>query len=394
MVSHVCSKSMSAHMVGYGLVYFGIMGNCFLKKHKYAQSKKVYQDILAERELDWAAIGLGKSMMALNELDDAEVVFEKLIDDGCLCLEIYDNLAEVKLRKGDADAAQAILQKAIDVSPNAIMRQEKLADICEENNHWEQAEKSRRKVVRLGNNSVYETPENHFKLARCITAEISQTKDKGKIKDAEEVLRKVKRRYKDHENIELQSDIIEANVYASAGETEKSQQRIATIQEKMKSSSGKSAQLMLDMASTYKAIGDHDKAKQLLKDLAQTYEDDDDICDAIDRLSDEPLSKRGKQKAVDLNKQGKDLFSSKEYSKAIQLFGQALKHYPNNIGLNLNLMLALVREMSAKGANSEQIERCGTAKDKLSHINNDNPLFDRYKVLCEHYEKLRASLNH
>ena len=370
---------------------YRIMGSCFYKKHKYAQSKKVYQDILAERELDWAAIGLGKSMMALNELDDAENIFEKLIDDGCLCLEIYDNLAEVKLRKGDADAAQKLLQKAIDISPNAIIRQEKLADICEDNLDWSQAETSRRKVVRLGNNSVYETPENHFKLARCMTAEISQTQDNSKVKEVEEVLRKVKRKYKDQDNVTLQSDIIEANVYASAGDTKKSQDCINDIQSRIKSTSGKSAQLMLDMASTYKTIGDHDKAKQLLIDLAKTYENDDDICDAIDRMSDEPLSKRGKQKAVELNQQGKELFASKEYSKAIQLFSQALKHYPNNIGLNLNLMLALVREMSAQGATDSQLDRCAIAKEKLSHIGNDNPLYDRYNVLCEHYKKLKLS---
>ncbi len=370
---------------------YRIMGSCLYKKHKYAQSKKVYEDILEERELEWAAIGLGKSMMALNELDEAETIFDKLINDGCLCLEIYDCMAEIKTRQGEAEEAQKLLEKAIDVSPNAIMRQEKLADISEDNHDWERAEKSRKKVIRLGNNSVYETPEHHFKLARCINSEISHTQNKAKVKEAEEVLKKVKRKYKDHENIELQSDIIEANVYANAGDVEKSKQRIDNIQEKLNTTGNRSAQLMLDMAQTYKAVGDHDNAQQLLKDLAKTYENDDSICEAIDRLSDEPLSKQGKQKAVELNQQGKELFASKEYSKAIQLFGQALKHTPNNIGLNLNLMLALVREMSAQGANTQQLRRCAEAKEKLAHLDQESPLFERYKVLCEHYEKLRSS---
>jgi len=371
---------------------YRIMGSCLYKKHKFAQSKKVYQDILDERELEWAAIGLGKSMMALNELDESEAIFQKLIDDGCLCLEIYDCMAEVKTRKGEAEEAQRLLELAIEVSPNAIMRQEKLADLSEDNHDWERAEKSRKKVIRLGNNSVYETPEHHFKLARCINSEISYTDNKAKVKDAEEVLRRVKRKYKDHENVGLQSDIIEANVYASAGDVDKSQERIGDIQKKLESTSNKSAQLMLDMAQTYKSVGDHDKAQGLLKDLAKTYENNEEISEAIDRISDEPLSKLGKQKAVELNQKGKELLSSKEYSKAIQLFGQALKHYPNNIGLNLNLMLALVREMSAQGANSRLLERCSEAKEKLAHLEKDSPLYDRYKVLCEHHTKLSGSV--
>ena len=273
------------------------------------------------------------------------------------------------------------------------MRQEKLAEICEDNHDWEQAEKSRKKVIRLGNNSVYETPEHHFKLARCISSELSHSENKSskRVKDAEEVLRKVKRKYPHHENVALQSDIIEANVYADAGNIDKSKQHISEIENKLADATNKSAQLMLDMAKTFKAVGEHDKAHGILAELAEKYEDDPEISDAIDRLSDEPLSKQGKQKAIELNNQGKDLFSNKDFDKAIQLFGQALKHYPNNIGLNLNLMLALVKEMSAKGVTSSQMERCKQAQEKLSHLSKDNPLYERYRVLCEHSKKLQAS---
>lgn len=369
---------------------YRIMANSLYKKHLYAQSKKVYEEILQERELDWAIIGLGKCLLALNELDEAEKIFSKLIKDGCLCLEIYDCLAEVKLRQGEAEEAQNILEKAVNISPNAIMRQEKLADISEDNHDWEQAEKSRKKAIRLGSSSVYETPELHFKLARCINSEMAHSENKNKVKDVQEVLRKVKRKYRDSENVDLQSDILEANAFASSGQDSESEARMDVIQQKLQTTSGKSARLLLDMASTYKVLGKHDKCQAILKELAENYAGNPDICEAVDRLSDEPLSKQGKQRAVELNQRGKELFASKEYPKAIQLFGQALKHYPNNIGLNLNLMLALVREMSTNGTTPSQLERCATAKEKLSHLKADNPLFERYRVLCDHYRKLRA----
>lgn len=371
---------------------YRIMSSCFLKKHKYSQAKKAYQEVLQERELEWASIGMGKSMMALKELDEAEAVFNKLADNGSLCLEVYDCLAEIKTLQGDREEAQRILEKAIEVSPNAIIRQEKLAEISEDNQDWAQAVRSRKKVIRLGNNSVYESPEQHFKLVRCMSAEINHnpTDDiKAKVKEAEEILRRTKRKYKEHENINLQSDIIQAKVYASAGETDKSQQKIKEIQKSISSASNKSARLMLDMAETYKSVGEHNKATEILRELAETHQDNEAICDAIDRISDEPLSKQGKQRAVELNQEGKNLFASKEYQKAIQLFSQALKHYPNNIGLNLNLMLALIRQMSATGATSKQISLCNAAKDKLAHIDSNNPLHERYLVLCNHLTKLK-----
>lgn len=369
---------------------YRLLSTCLYKKHQFSQARKVYEDVLEERELDWASIGLGKCMLALNEVDDAEKLFTKLIEDGCLCLEVYDCLAEAKLRQGEMEEAQNILEKAIDISPNAITRQEKLAEISEDNHDWERAEKSRKKAIRLGNNSVYETPELHFKLARCINAEMEHSDNKDKVKDVQEVLRKVKRKYKDIENVELQSDILEVSAYACAGKPEESEERVAQLQQKLDSADNRSAQLMLDMAATYKAMGKREKCQAILEEVAESYANNPEICDAVDRLSDEPLSKQGKQKAVELNQKGKELFAEKAYNKAIQLFGQALKHYPNNIGLNLNLMLALVREMSASGATPTQLQRCEEARQKLEHLTPDDPLFERYQVLCEHFKKLRV----
>ena len=373
---------------------YRLMATCYFNKHKYQQSKDVYQKILAERPVEWASIGLGRCMMALNELDNAEEVFQKLVDDGCMCMEIYDHLADIKTRKGDSESAQDLLERAIEISPNAIMRQKRLAELCEDNHDWERAQKSHAKIIRLGHNSVYDSPENHFNLARSINKQIENNQDsaKQKIKEVQEILKRAKRRYRKHENIELQSDIIQANTFACAGQTDLANEEVGSIQQRLSTTTNRSAELMLDMAQTYKSIGDHEKAQELLVDLAARYGDNPDIAEAIDRISDEPLSKAGKQKAIELNQQGKELFANKDFVKAIQLFGQALKHYPNNIGLNLNMMLALVRQMSVQGPNPQMLERCQSAREKLEHLDESSPYFERFRVMRDHMEKMRGTV--
>jgi len=386
----LCQQRINMHDK-YEFRCFRIMGGCLYKRRKFDKAKQVYEGIVRDRDLEWANIGLGKSLIALGDLDGAEKVFGNLIDNGCLCLEIYDCMAEIHNQRGQSESAQKILEQAIELSPNAILRQEKLADLSEDNHNWSQAELARKKVIRLGNNSVYESPEHHFKLARTITSEMEYNENpKKRLKDVDEVLRKVKRKFND-DTVNLQSDILEANVCAKAGNLEKSQSIIANVESRLDTAISKPAQLMLDMAQTYSAAGDRDKAKKLLKDLSEIHADNDELSDAIDRISDEPLSKKGKQQAVELNTAGKKLFTGKEYDKAVELFSQGLKHYPNNMGLNLNLMLALVREMTANGTTPSQLDRCGIAREKLQHLSSDNPLYDRYKVLCDHYEKLQKS---
>jgi CheY-like chemotaxis protein len=372
---------------------YRIMASCFYKKGEYTSAEKIYSGVLKERKLEWATIGLGKSLMALEQLDKATTIFESLIDDGCLCLEIFDCLAEIKYLQGSAAGAQLILERAIKISPNAIIRQERLADIYEFNKDWISAGKSRRKVIRLSNNSVYDSPENYLKLARCICAEIIDQPHvaQSRSKEATETLLKAKQKYKYHENIELHTDIIEANILACTDAIESAREQVNRLQREIKLAHNLSPQLMFDLAATYQSMAQHDEAQFILKDLARTYQDDDKIGETIDKLSDETLSQKGKEKAIVLNDQGKALLANKDYQQAILLFSQAIQHYPNNVGLNLNLMLALVRKMSADGSSAEHIEQCKDAIDKLTHITNENPLYERYKTLCSHFEKIKLS---
>lgn len=371
-----------------------LMGDCMFKKHKFSQAKDIYKKVLEERPVEWASIGLGKSLMALNELEEAEAIFSDLIKQGTLCLEVHDCLSDIKVRRGDIEGAQRLLEGAIEISPNAIIRQQKLANISETNHDWDSAQKSFKKIIRLSNNSVYENPEHHFNFCRSVAKEINDGSDKpvSKIKEAQEVLKMAKRRFRHDENIELQSDIVEAAILADKDQVEETKNRMDGLQTRLKRVTNHSAELHLDMARTYKTLGDQKKAKEILTELAREYSDDPAICMAIDALSDEPITAQGKQKAITLNKEGKKLFESKEFNKAVQLFSQALIHYPNNIGLNLNLMLALVRKMNSDGATSQEIERCDMAKGKLAHIESSSPYYERYQALSGHLDKLKASL--
>ncbi|MDB6060406.1 MAG: hypothetical protein JWM78_509 [Verrucomicrobiaceae bacterium] len=387
----LCDEHISAKS-RYEQKCYRIKANCFLEKHLYPQAREIYADVLDERPVDWAQIGLGQCMMQMGELDDAEKLFNELIGQNCLCLEVYDALAEIKTQRGDIAGAQQLLEYASEISPNAILRQQLLAEISAGNGDLERAEKALRKVVRLGANSCYESPENYFKLARCISAQINGD-DRKRISDAEEVLDRARRKYRDDDQIRLQSDVINAAVYARAGQADESRKRIAAIAAKMPAEEMlNAAQIALDLARCYQASGDNAQAKQILKDLALQYPDDEAIGEAIDQLSDEPLSRRGKDKAVDLNRRGKELLGSQQYVEAIALFGEAMRHYPNNTAVKLNLLLAMVRNMNTHGANAEQLVRCEKIINSVDTLSEEHPLYERFQVLWEHVENLQEDL--
>lgn len=375
---------------------YRIKAQCFLEKHLFKNAKTIYEKVVDERPVDWAQIGLGKCLMEMGDFDAAEQLFNELINQNCLCLEIYDALAEIKQHRGDIAGAQQLLEYASEISPNAILRQQLLADISQSNGDWERAEKAHRKIVRLGANSCYESPENYFKLARCISTQIknSDTKDRKRVNEAEEVLDRVRRRYRDNPDVKLQSDIISAAVYADAGQADESRKRIENVSAKLNTGEDEqaAAQIALDLARCYQSMGDNQQAQAILRELAAKYPDDESIGEAIDRLSDEPLSQKGKDKAVELNRRGKELLSNQKFEEAVALFGEALRHYPNNIAVKLNLLLASVRNMRLQGPTAEQIARCNKVINSVDTLDEDHPLYDRFQALWANVEDLEEEL--
>ncbi len=362
------------------------------------EASAIYQQVLAERPLDWALIGEGRCLMAHGNWDAAERIFQKLVDNNCLCLEVYDYLAEIRRQRGDIISAQELLERASDISPNAILRQQVLAEISEENGDWERAEKAHRKVVRLGANSCYEAPDNYFNYARCIATQLQQqsgSKDRKRLKEVDEILERARRRYRDDGAAKLQADLIAVSAQAGAGSLDDAREKLVALDQQLQKRDADAEPLpiavMLEMARAHQAVGNSGEARQLLLDLADAHGGSDAIWEQIDRISEEPLSDKGKARAVQLNQRGKELFARNEFAQAIDLFAEALRIYPNNIGLKLNLLLALVKQMVANGGSPELLTRAVKTLGSIGTLADDHPLFDRHQTLGAHVARLRES---
>jgi CheY-like chemotaxis protein len=363
------------------------------------EASAIYRQVLAERPLDWALIGEGRCLMARGDWDAAERIFQKLVDNNCLCLEVYDYLAEIRRRRGDIVSAQELLERASDISPNAILRQQVLAEISEENGDWERAEKAHRRVIRLSANSCHEAPENYFRYARCIATQLHQqqngSKDHKRLKEVDEVLERARRRYRDDQAVKLQADLIAVAAQAGAGAVDEARQKLVALEQQLQkrdpAAEALPIALTLELARAHQAVGNSDAARQLLLELAEAHGGSDAIWEQIDRVSEEPLSDKGKARAVELNQRGKELFGRNQFEQAIDLFAEALRFYPNNIGLKLNLLLALVKQMVAAGSSPELLARAAKIHASIGTISTEHPLYDRYQTLGAHVARLQES---
>lgn len=371
-----------------------ILAWCLFSLEEYDESKCVYETILGERELDWAQIGLGKCLLSAGQLNEAEQHFQSLLDQSKNNTEALDLMSEVQSKKGDRVYAQQLLQKAADISPNVILRQKALAKVCDQNGDWESAKTAYGQTIKLGQHSCHEKSSDYFDYAHCISTQLknSTKKDNKLINEAEAVLSKAKKKYRGDDDIKLQSDLINAGLYKSADQEEEFQSRKEDLITRMESCRNPPPDLALEMAQSYQSMDMKTESNDILIKLAKRFEDNDDISEMIDKISDEPITKKGKQQAGNLNQQAKALFDKKDFRSAIKLIDEAIYIFPNNKALNVNLLTALIKQMQDDVASNQWINKCDEVISRVGNLDEDDLQFDRYHQLCKQVDTLRGSL--
>jgi hypothetical protein len=83
----------------------------------------------------------------------------------------------------------------------------------------------------------------------------------------------------------------------------------------------------------------------MLNELAQANPDNMEILSEVVALSERPISEKDKLAAQSALEVGISLYKANHYVLAIDKLNQALYHFPNHIGVKLNLLQVLLVSM-------------------------------------------------
>lgn len=107
-----------------------------------------------------------EGVFATGRLQEAAVIFEALLQENERLTAAYDWLARTLQSLDQGQEAQEVLQRAVALSPQAILRQKALGELAMKNGDNAVAEQAFSQAVRLGRNSVYKAPGIFANLAR------------------------------------------------------------------------------------------------------------------------------------------------------------------------------------------------------------------------------------
>lgn len=361
------------------------LANLYYQKKEYKLARHIYENVLTKRDIGWARLGMSKVQIAQGEHEQAVEGLTGLLKSNANLIEAYDALADAYLKLGQTKQAQQTLGEAVAISPHAILRQQKLASVAESNRDYDAASDAYRSTMKLGFNSVHESPENYLNLGRCLSdlAEGDSSEvGKKRAKEAVHVMERVAKKFKSDTNARMSAALIESRIHQGQGQPDKSKESLAKAKKVMDLEDA-SPETALEFAKTLYSVGQSSEAEQVLCALANKHDGNAKILSSVEELLDEPVGLKQKAKARKLNKDGIGAFEKGDLELAISTFEEALTVTPKHPALNLNLVQVMLKKIDLQGGNPGLLKQCQQCLDNVKHIPEQHRQYKRYQHLVK-----------
>ncbi|WP_271981835.1 tetratricopeptide repeat-containing response regulator [Marinobacter sp. SS21] len=358
----------------------------------FGHARKIYDEVLTQRDLSWARLGKGKVLLAEQHFDEAISTLKSLIADHPDYIEGYDLLAQAQAQQGKLSLAQDTLSKAAELSPNALLRQKHFAEIAQTNQDMTTASDAWRKTVQLGAHSIHDNAEHYLGLGRSL-CELSEgdSSEAGKAHADEAilVLGRMEKRFPEAPEVVIRSRLIQSRVNMGQGNTAEAEKCLQTVVTDLEEPTSLSADTAIEYAKTLFRLGRAEEAKHLLARLAKQHEDNSELLQQIESLLDEPVSYRQRMVARDLNRTGIKAFEEGALDDAAAAFKQALEIVPSHASLNLNLIQVLMKMYSEQPERQAALKDCDRHLDALAALPEHHRQHRRYLALKKKLEGLK-----
>lgn len=356
---------------------------------KPEEALKIYQSVIREKDFSWAKIGLAKTLMKVEQLDHIEGILQEILNQDHRYIEAHDLLSEYYEKTGQYQKAQKATTEATSLSPKSITRHRRLAQLAEINDDDEACLKAYEESIRWNYNSCHASPEDYLSLARK-TVDVTKNKTSREAiersKKALGLLERMNKRFAQPKN-KIKSKLIESQIYANQGKDQYAKSLLETAEEQYDEIAAKDVDMRMDFARANIMSGDKQRAYQELHILSQECKDQDEVLKRIDRISDEPISVAGKSCAADLSKKGIEAYQKKDFNGSITIFSDALKMFPNHVGVNLNLVQVILAKNEVDGKTTEFYEQCSDCFERIGAIDVSHKQYARHQFLLEQFQR-------
>lgn len=334
---------------------------------QYQQANVLYQQVLREKPLAWATLGLGKSFYFQDDFDRAERFFQNLLDQNRGYVQAWDWLAKCQQARGDLEGAKESLAEAVSISPMNVRRQVALGDLAAETGDDERAERAYSRAVKVGKHSVFRSPENYMKMADMLVKRLDGAEGlnakrfENKALDAMDELRQL---YRGDNSVALKSRFVEHKVHTTLGRESEAEKALYRAYDICKN----------DTEGTLPG----ELKEELIGELEQL--DKGDMVNTIVTAM--------QQEDSGYNNQAISAYEQGDLDAALDILKQAVQEKPRSYSICLNMAQVAIHHMIKNGITDENMELAGSALDRAASLNENDRRYANYLNLRKRYAQL------
>lgn len=330
-----------------------LKGELLISLGRHAEARVLYEQVVAARAIPWARIGLAKTLSMAGETEEAIATLELTIADTPQYLEAYDLLSQTHEQQGNVVLAQAILEKAVAISPHTLSRQTLVGDMAYRNGDLEIAKKAYGIVVDKGKYSFLRSPNDHVNLSRVLL-------DDGKHTDALKKIAEARKSFDYTPDLDLISSVMESLIYQGTSQTAESEKALSHALA-LKETHGLQLpdDVTIDLAKSCFLNHKEEEARGLVKDVVSNFYDDAKVQNMVRKMlenigrSDESkdLIENSVSDVIKLNNEGVLRAKNGDLAGAIDMLVSASQRMPQNVQVALNAAHALIVDSDRHGWN-------------------------------------------
>ena len=346
-----------------------------LRLGRHDQAEEVCCQVLESRKVAWALTGMGRISMAQNELVNARQRFQEALAEYPAYMEAYDLLAEVLVRLNEPQQAQELLDKAIEISPNSIVRQRRLGEVARSTGDTEAAERAYKKAAALGKGSVLRSHTDYAELAKVQVARGASALT------VQQTLGDMRRETRGQGEAKVEAALAEAVVYRQLGQDEQADRAFALASEEYRVHGGNvSAKVALELGQEALAQGDTELGIAMIQQTVKNHHDDAEVLRQAQAVfADSGMAAEGDRtiRALtrdvrDKNNRGVALAKEGKLQDSARLFEQVLKELSMNVTVNLNAAQVYLMLAKKGGENSELLRHAESCLENVQRLDPQN----------------------
>ncbi|ACV37689.1 response regulator [Accumulibacter sp.] len=330
---------------------------------RHVEAKAVYEQVLEQRVVPWAKMGLAMALRGQQQMTEALAVGESLVDDFPEFTAAYDFLAEVQEDMGQSAEAQETLQRAATISPNNSSRQRLVGDVAARNNDLPAAEKAYGKVLERRRGSSLKNIDDYTNLSRIMV-------ERGHTEGAKKINDELRRDWRGNKQGELAALVMEGLCAEKEGDPAKAKRAVEQailLHEAIKNEGGAapvSQNLTLDLAQACLATGNEAAAQEIVRKVAAENHENRAMIAQVQNIytkagmeqnGQELLAQVGRE-IVELNNRGVLAARSGDVQGSVQLLMEAAERVPN-LQFLVNATKAIFTLLEIKGWDANLAKR-------------------------------------